>query len=99
MTAQKMRVFLEIYFKPNEELEDRIKRSVTAPFRFDGAGFLNGPRPEKNFEYVARVPAKGVPKLRRLAHTLRRFKGIKSISFAVYENIPLTKGPFGLRRT
>jgi hypothetical protein len=99
MKERKLRVFLEIYFKPNVELEKRLKKSLTRPFRFEGSGQLFGPRPERDLEFVAKVPAERIRDLRRMAYAIRRFKGVKSASFSIVEEIPLTKGPLGLRRT
>lgn len=92
MKNQKLSVFLDISFKPNEDLEKRIRTTLKRPFRFDGSGQFLGKRPQRDLNYVARVPSERLLGLRRMAYTIRRWKGIAAVGFSVVEQIPLTKG-------
>lgn len=93
MKDRKLKVFLDISFKPNEELEERIKKTLKRPFRFEGSGQLLGSKPQRDLNYVATIPYTRVTGMRRMAFIMRRWKGVKSVGFSVVENIPRTMGP------
>lgn len=93
MKEQKVRVILQIYFKPNEKLEKRIRATMKRPFRFAGSGQYVGIYTMRDMEYMAMAPTSRLVDMRRMAYTIRRWKGIGSVYFTVEERVPLTSGP------
>jgi hypothetical protein len=94
--VRKLTVFIDISFKPNEDLEKKINATLKRPFKFGGSGQSLGKNPQRDVTYTATVPYTRVTDMRRMAFILRRWKGVKSVGFSVLEEVPLTKGPLAL---
>jgi hypothetical protein len=63
------------------------KLAVFFAFKFDGANVTRRPHPIREMAFSANVTPDRIVWIRRMAHVLRSWKGVSTVSFSIVEEI------------